>query len=101
LEINTEELLLAETGKGHTAFHLAAQNNQVETLKKMWVCAEETQINPQELKKILFLAKDQDGCFVWHRTAFCSSIETLETLWILSKEVEINTDILLLPQTGD
>ena len=51
-EINTDELLLAETGKGYTAFHLAAGNNHVETLKEMWVWAEETQINPKELRKI-------------------------------------------------
>ena len=51
-EINTDELLLVETGKGYTAFHLAAENNHVETLKEMWVWAEEKQINPKELRKI-------------------------------------------------
>jgi DNA-binding FadR family transcriptional regulator len=61
VEINTDELLLAKTGKEYTAFYLAAKNNHVETLKKMWVWAEEMQINPKELKKKLFLATDVYG----------------------------------------
>jgi hypothetical protein len=54
LEINTDESLLAECREGNTAFHIKAGTNQAETLKKLWVWAEETQINPKELKKKLF-----------------------------------------------
>jgi len=32
-EIKTEELLLTQTGDGHTAFQLAAENNHIETLR--------------------------------------------------------------------
>jgi len=42
VELNTDELLLVETGDGHTAFHLAAWKNHAVTLKKLWVWAEET-----------------------------------------------------------
>jgi len=35
--------------KGYTALHLAAKNNLVETLQKMWVWAEEKQMNPKDL----------------------------------------------------
>jgi ankyrin repeat protein len=66
----------------------------------MWVWAKKTQINPLELKKKLFLAKDGDGYLAWHRAAIEGSIETLETLWICSKEVEISTEELLLAETG-
>ena len=46
-EINTYELLVAKTGDGYTAFLLAAENNQVETLNRMWHWAEEMQLNPK------------------------------------------------------
>jgi hypothetical protein len=69
VEINTEELLLAETKEGDTAFHLAAILNKVETIKKLWVWAEETQINPKEMKKKLLLATDGKGYTAWHRAA--------------------------------
>jgi len=46
-ELNTDELLLVPTADGYTAFQLAVENNHVETLKKMWVWAEETQLNPK------------------------------------------------------
>jgi membrane-bound lytic murein transglycosylase MltF len=55
--MNTDELLLAQTGKGYTAFQLAAYNNQVETLNKMRDWVEETQLNPNELKNKLLLSK--------------------------------------------
>ena len=50
-ELNTDECLLAQTGKGYTGFLLAAECNIVETLDIMWVWTEETQLNPNELKK--------------------------------------------------
>jgi ankyrin repeat protein len=39
MEIKTVELLLAQTENGYTAFQLAAENNNVEIIKKMWVLA--------------------------------------------------------------
>jgi ankyrin repeat protein len=100
VEINTEELLLAESRTGYTAFHLAAKKNHVETLKKMWVWAEEMQINPKELKKKLFLAIDADGYTACHIAAEEGNLESLEMLRIWSKELEINTDEFLLAKTG-
>ena len=60
LELNTHELLLSQSVDGKTAFQLVAKNN-VKTLLKMWVWAEEMELLPKELKKDLFLAKDNDG----------------------------------------
>ena len=54
-------MLLFQIGEGETAFHWAAQKNHVETLKKLWFWAEETQPNPTVVKKNLFLGKDKDG----------------------------------------
>ena len=98
MEINTDELLLGESEVGCSASHLATLKNQVEILKKMWVWAEETQINPKELKKKLFLTTCQERFIAWHLAATAGNIETLETLWVLSKEAEINTDELLLAE---
>jgi ankyrin repeat protein len=58
--------LLFPIEDGYTAFQIAAENNHVETLKKMWVWAEETELNLEDLKKNLFLAKDNYGYIAWH-----------------------------------
>jgi len=39
-EINIDEMFLAQTGNGYTAFQLAPENNNLDTLQKMWVWAE-------------------------------------------------------------
>jgi hypothetical protein len=52
-EINTGEFLEAQTGEGEISFKLATDNNFIETLKKMWVWAEEKQNNTNNLKKKL------------------------------------------------
>jgi ankyrin repeat protein len=100
-DLNTHDLLLSQLENGFAAFHLAAKNNHVETLLKMWVWAEETQQNPKELKKKLFLAKDNDGYTAWQRAALEGSLEALDTLLSWVKEVELNEDELLLQQTGE
>jgi len=41
--------LLAPTGYENIAFLLAAENNRAETLKGLWLWAEEAQLNPNEL----------------------------------------------------
>jgi ankyrin repeat protein len=101
VEINTEELLLAETKKGHTALHLAAEMNKVETLKKLWLWAEETQINSKEMKKKLLLATNGNGYTAWHLAVAEGNLEVLETLWCFSKEAKLNTYELLLAKTED
>jgi len=55
LEANRDELLLSHTSDGHMAFLLAAKYNHVETLKRLWGQAKETELNLKELKKKLFL----------------------------------------------
>jgi ankyrin repeat protein len=100
-EINTDELLLAQIVDEHTAFHLAAKENQVKVLKKMWVWAEETKPNPNKLRKKLFLAKNNVGFTAWHIAAFFGRLGALDILWSFAKKAEINTDELLLAQCLD
>jgi len=99
VELNPDELLLAETEEGKTALHMAAQENYKEILKKLWVWTEEWQLNRNELKKKLLLANDTDGCSAWHYAAFFGKLDGLKTLWSLAKEVAINLDELLLAGT--
>ena len=42
VELNTEELWLAQTGDDYTAFQLAEDENHVETLNKLRVWTEES-----------------------------------------------------------
>ena len=80
---------------------MAALNDHVETLLKMWIWAEESQLNPKELKKNLFLAKDNDAFIGWHLPSLEGRRGALETLWSWAKEAELNTDELLISQTVD
>jgi len=44
VEINLDQLLLAETEQGQTALHLAAQRNHAEILQELWVWADKCQM---------------------------------------------------------
>jgi len=37
VELNLDELFLAATEEGKTALHMAAQENHIEILQKLWV----------------------------------------------------------------
>ena len=50
-ELNPDELFLAQFQEGATVFHMAANGNRVDVLKKIWDCAEEAELHPNELKK--------------------------------------------------
>jgi ankyrin repeat protein len=78
MELNTVELLLAQTENGYTAFQLAAENNNVEIIKRMWVWVEEYQLNPNKLKNKLFLSKDSDGYNTLHHAVSKGCLEALE-----------------------
>jgi len=95
VKLNTDELLLARSRFGLTAFQLAAENNGVGTLQKLWSWAEEGQRNPNELKKKLFLDKQDDGYTAWQRAAGKGSSQALQTLQLFAKELELNTDELM------
>lgn len=58
-ELSPDELLLAQSEKGVTAFHMAAKRNHVGILQKQWVWAEVAQQNPNELKRTFFSIQRQ------------------------------------------
>ena len=53
-ELNIDEFLFTQTGKGYTGFILAAECNIVETLNILLVWTEEMQLNPNELNNCLY-----------------------------------------------
>ena len=57
----------------------------------MWVGAEEKQLNPNELKNNLLVARDKYGFNACQRAAEQGRLEALETLWIWTTEAELNT----------
>jgi len=98
----TKKMLLAEDNAGRTAWHLAAENDNVKALKQIWEWAEvsekKEQLNANDLKNKLLLAEDRYGYTACHRAAARGSLEALETLWILAMEMELNPEDLLLSQ---
>ena len=86
-ELNPDELFLAQIEEGGTAFHREANGNRVDVLKKIWDCAEEEQLLSKELKKKLFLAKDNKWYTAWHRPALLGSLEAMEIFCIWANEV--------------
>ena len=62
---------------------------------------EEEELQPNRLKKFLFVAKDQYGNTAWHAAAHSGSLKAFETLWIWAKEENLNPDELLLVQGKD
>ena len=80
-ELNTDEFLFTQPGNGCTGFLLAAECNILETLNIMWVWIEEKQLNPNELKKYLFVPKDNDVHLTWHLEITGDTLEALDKMW--------------------
>jgi hypothetical protein len=74
---------------------MAAANNDVRTLQKLWSWAEEGQLDPNELKKKLILEKDQHGCTAWQHAAQQGSSQALQALQLCAEEMKLNIDELL------
>jgi len=85
-------MLLATDHQERTAWHVAAENDSVQALKKIWEWAEEVtawqvaaqivpfEINVNELKNKLLLDTDKYGNTEWHWAAKGDSLEALQTL---------------------
>jgi ankyrin repeat protein len=51
-------VFLLKDKSGQTACHMAAERGNVEVLEKLWDWAKELQLNPEELRNIVCLSKD-------------------------------------------
>jgi hypothetical protein len=64
-----------------TAWYLAKERHQFEKLEKPWICAEEQQLEPQEIRILALLSKNSFGNTVWHLTAERGHVDILDPLW--------------------
>jgi hypothetical protein len=115
------KMLLARDDLKQTALHKAAENDSVQALKKIWEWAEavttrpegdershleasdttrasveEEELQPNQLKNKLLIAKDQYGNTAWHIAKQRDSLHAVEILRLWTKEAGINTNELLL-----
>jgi len=94
-----DEMLLARSERVFTALQVAAYGNHVRILEKLWVWAEEAEVNGNEIKKGLLLAKDRYGFTAWHVAVHSGSLEAIETLCSFAREVKLKPDEMLLART--
>jgi hypothetical protein len=94
-------MLLARDTWGRITWHLAAQNDKVEALKKIWQWAEG--VTPT-LSYSLLVSQDKQSKTARHMAAGQGHIKTLEKLWGWAKELRLYAgdlnDVILLAQDG-
>jgi hypothetical protein len=100
------KMLLAKGLHNRRAWHMAAENNSVQALKKIWEWAEGSEGMPlqtkrermyaKEFKHILLLAEEKYGDTAWQLIAYRGYLEALEIIWSWAKEAELNPQELLL-----
>jgi hypothetical protein len=66
--------------EGLTVFHIAAITKHLGILLKIWVPAKKGQMNRNDLKKKLLLAKSRQRLMAWQHAAGKGSLKALETL---------------------
>ena len=95
------KMLLAKDSWGRTAWHMAATNDNLEALKKIWQWANRA---TPTLSYSLLVSQDKQSKTAWHLAAEQGHIKTLEKLWDWAKELqvcagELNNVILLAQDT--
>jgi len=71
--------------------HLDALSDHSATSVTICSAPEEEELQQNQIKNKLFVAKDQYGNTAWHAAAQRGSVETLEKLWSWAKELKLNT----------
>ena len=89
-------LLLGTDSEGKTAWHLAAEWGNLDTLQKVWEYAEE-KLTTQEKNNNLLLGTECEGKSAWHLAADWGNLDTLQKVWEYAEEKltrgEINNKI--------
>jgi len=81
--------------------HLVALSDHSEASDTTRASAEEEELQQDQIKNKLFVAKDKCGNTAWHRAAKRGSIKALEALWTWAKKAKLNTNELLLAQNKE
>jgi len=77
---------------GESIWHKTAARDYLEVLSKLWDWAKEEQINPNEIKNILFLDEHQDRKFAWHLAVGGGNLELLNKLWGWAEEIQMKAN---------
>jgi hypothetical protein len=75
-----------------SVLYWAVTEGHVEVLERLWLWAEEEQIHPLELIRVLFLKTYMSGLSAWHLAAAKGQVKILEKLWELGVGVQRNGD---------
>jgi len=89
--------LKAATERGHLVV-LIGNSEASDTTR---TSAEGEEMQPNQIKNKLLVAKDEYGNMAWHAAAQRGSVKALETLWSWAKKVKLNTNEFLLAQNGE
>jgi ankyrin repeat protein len=81
--------------------HLVALSDHSEASDKTHALAEEEELQQDQIKNKLFVAKDKCGNTAWHAAAERGSVKVLEALWTWAKKAKLNTHELLLAQNKE
>ena len=73
-------MLLGTDSKGRTAWHLAANEGNVQVLHKIFECAEK-KLTREEINAKLLLGTDFEGMTAWHGAAENGKVQAMQEIW--------------------
>ena len=76
-------------------WHMAAGRGKVQVLEKMRDWTKEIRLNPEELRKVVCLLKENSGQRLLHNVAGSGKVELLEELWGWAKELQLKPEELM------
>jgi len=75
-------------------WHMAAGRGKVQVLEKMRDWTKEIRLNPEELRKVVCLLKENSGQRLLHNVAGSGKVELLEELWDWAKKLQLISEKL-------
>jgi hypothetical protein len=73
---------------------MAAGRGKVQVLEKMRDWTKEIRLNPEELRKVVCLLKENSGQRLLHNVAGSGKVELLEELWDWAKKLQLISEKL-------
>jgi hypothetical protein len=69
-----------------------AGEGDVELLEKLWNCAKELHLKPEDLRNVLWVSKSKFNQTAWHIATHKGPVQVLEELWDWDKEMQIKPE---------
>jgi ankyrin repeat protein len=80
---------LSKDNSGQTSWHKAALRGNFELLEKLWDCAKELQLKPEDLRNEVLFLKDESRQRIWLMAARGGKVVLLEMLWECAKWLQL------------